>query len=82
MQLPFSPFECGMMSALNVAPSQLHPNTWGFLKAFQILCEFLRIQPIVNKFIYFYQIKYGDPIGWISLCGAQYGPLFSLYCGS
>jgi len=35
---PLSSFECQMLWGMNTAPSQLHPNTWTILKAFQILC--------------------------------------------
>jgi len=45
MKLPFSSFECGMLSAMNVALSHLHPNSWAFLKAFQIVCDFLHMKP-------------------------------------
>ncbi|PNX80047.1 hypothetical protein L195_g036042 [Trifolium pratense] len=33
--LPFTPFEVSMLRTLNVAPSQLHPNSWAFIKAFE-----------------------------------------------
>jgi len=65
---------------MQTAPSQLHPNTWALLKAFQILCKYLSIQPIVNKFIFFFQMKYGKSIGWISLSPAStHLKLFTLY---
>ncbi|GAU32750.1 hypothetical protein TSUD_323180 [Trifolium subterraneum] len=37
--LPFNSFECQILRVMNVAPCQLHPNSWEFLKAFQISCE-------------------------------------------
>ncbi|GAU47562.1 hypothetical protein TSUD_404090 [Trifolium subterraneum] len=37
--LPFNSFECQILRVMNVAPCQLHPNSWAFLKAFQIACE-------------------------------------------
>jgi len=52
---------------MDVAPSQLHINNWAFLRAFHILCHFLHIRSTVNKFMFFYQLKYGDPVGWVSL---------------
>jgi len=83
IQFPLSSFECQMLTERQTAPSQLHPNTWGFLKAFQILCKYLSIEPIVNKFMFFYQIKYGESIGWISLAHANTRlKLFSLYKNS
>jgi len=53
MQLPFSTFECDMLTIMNVAPSQLHPNSWPFLE----LSKFCVTSSI--KFMFFYQLKYG-----------------------
>ncbi|GAU49089.1 hypothetical protein TSUD_137740 [Trifolium subterraneum] len=33
--LPFTPFESQILKAVNVAPCQLHPNSWAFVKAFE-----------------------------------------------
>ncbi|PNX58907.1 hypothetical protein L195_g059421, partial [Trifolium pratense] len=33
--LPFTTFEAEMLKVLNVAPTQLHPNSWAFIKAFE-----------------------------------------------
>nr|KYP60392.1 hypothetical protein KK1_022796 [Cajanus cajan] len=39
--LPFMQFECDFLNFVNVAPYQLHPNSWGFLRTFQVLCSAL-----------------------------------------
>nr|KYP32795.1 hypothetical protein KK1_046427 [Cajanus cajan] len=39
--LPFTQFECDFLNFVNSAPCQLHPNSWGFLRAFQVLCSVL-----------------------------------------
>ena len=31
IQFPFSDFECELLSLMNVAPVQLHPNSYAFL---------------------------------------------------
>ena len=36
-------FKCEVLNAMNVVPSQLHSNTWGFMHAFEILCKYLKI---------------------------------------
>jgi len=56
---PLSIFGAQMLTYMNVAPRQLHPNSWTFVKALQILCSQLDIEPTVNKFTYFYQLKHG-----------------------
>ncbi|QHO19251.1 uncharacterized protein DS421_11g327240 [Arachis hypogaea] len=35
VRLPFTEFECGVLYWLNCAPTQLHPNSWGFVRAFE-----------------------------------------------
>lgn len=70
--LPFSSFECAMLKRLNVAPSQLHPNSWGFLRCFQIICRFLGIEPTPTKLMYFYQLKCGSKVKWVSLNGVSH----------
>jgi len=52
-------FKCQMLTAMNVAPSELHSNNWAFLKAFQISCHRLHIKSTINIFMYFYQLKHG-----------------------
>jgi len=41
MRLPFSAFEWELLTEINVAPAQLHPNSWAFIKAFGILYGYL-----------------------------------------
>jgi len=43
ISFPLSPFECRMLIVMNVRPSKLHPSSWAFLKAFQVLCIYLQI---------------------------------------
>ncbi|RDX75010.1 hypothetical protein CR513_45160, partial [Mucuna pruriens] len=45
LKLPFTTFERSILQALNVAPSQLHPNSWVFVRAFERLCEDLGREP-------------------------------------
>lgn len=71
-----------MLSLMNVASIQLHPNNWAFLCAFQILCKSLNIEPTVHKFVYFYQLKMGAKVGWPSLNTYKFEKLFQLYTQS
>ena len=50
-----------------MSPSQLHPNSWAMVRAFEILCPFFNIRPSVPVFLFFFQIKSTGKIGWISL---------------
>jgi len=35
---PLTNFETRMLTIMNIAPSQLHPNSWAFLKCFELVC--------------------------------------------
>lgn len=41
--IPFTNFESNLLKTLNVTPSQLHPNGWGFIKAFEIVYKAMNI---------------------------------------
>jgi len=49
---PFPDFKCGMLTSINVASYQLHPNNWAFFKAFQVLCGHLLIKSSVNASLF------------------------------
>jgi len=40
MRLPFFGFKRELLTEINVAPAQLHPKIWAFVKAFGILCGY------------------------------------------
>lgn len=37
--LPFDDFTMGVLRILNMAPTQLHPNSWAAFQAFRVLCD-------------------------------------------
>ncbi|MED6122129.1 hypothetical protein PIB30_036918 [Stylosanthes scabra] len=41
VRVPFTHFEQNMLYEYRVAPTQLYPNSWGFMKAFQSVCWYL-----------------------------------------
>ncbi|QCE11010.1 hypothetical protein DEO72_LG10g2243 [Vigna unguiculata] len=67
VRLPFDDFTIGVLRALNVAPTQLHPNSWAYLQAFRILCESLYLEPSPYAFLYFYDTRPRRPATWLSL---------------
>ena len=56
-----------MLEYLNVAPSQLHPNSWAMVRAIDVLGLFFNIRPSVLVFLYFFQMKLTDKISWVAL---------------
>ncbi|GAU28740.1 hypothetical protein TSUD_372480 [Trifolium subterraneum] len=65
--LPFNFFECQILRVMNVAPCQLHPKSWAFLKAFQVACKGLDLVPTAGVFFYFFHVKNVSPHSLISI---------------
>ena len=57
VRLPFSRFEKELLTEINVAPAQLYPNIWAFVKAFDVLFGFLGCAPSVDLFLHFFEVK-------------------------
>ena len=57
VRLPFSRFERELLTEINAAPAQLYPNSWAFVKAFDILFGFLGSAPSVDIFLHFFEVK-------------------------
>ena len=66
-RLPFTPFERTLLTELNVAPAQLHPNSWAFVRAFAILCCSLSLTSSVDVFLYIFEAKVMAFL-WALLC--------------
>lgn len=79
LTLPFLYFQCFVLSTLNVAPTQLHPNSWAFIRAFEVLCN---ICPTTSKFFHFYALRLGKQARWVFLHGRLNNRLFSLFTSS
>jgi len=79
LRLPLSIFEKKLLTELNVAPAQLHPNSWTFIRAFNILCSQLGISPPVEVFLYFFEAKHTSSMLWVSLNGAPGRALLTLF---
>jgi len=67
VRLPLDDFTMGVLRALNVAPTQLHPNSWAYMQAFRVLCQSLYLQPSPYAFLYFYDTRPRQPTTWLSL---------------
>ena len=67
VRLPFSQFEREVLSEINAAPAQLYPNSWAFIKAFDVLFGFLGCAPSVNIFFHFFEVKRQRNNLWVTL---------------
>jgi hypothetical protein len=82
LSLPFTDFELAMLNALNVAPTQLHPNGWAFVRAFELICLGLDLEPRLGVFFHFYHVKslsVGKPV---SISSQPNMGLFTLYASN
>ncbi|RDY06836.1 hypothetical protein CR513_09107, partial [Mucuna pruriens] len=57
VKLPFTHFERSVLRALNVAPTQLHPNGWAFVRVFELLCEDMGRVPSLGVFFWFFSVR-------------------------
>jgi len=80
--LPFNTFEKELLTILNVPPCQLHPNSWAFIRAFQVLCTHFGITPSVNIFLYFFELQTSPKQIWASLNGVSDRGLLTLFNSS
>jgi len=72
VSLPFDNFTMGVFKALNVAPTQLHPNTWTSIQAFRQICDVLRLHPTPSCFLSYYTSTWSSLfcaihwlVGWV-----------------
>ena len=82
VSLPYNKFTMGVLRALNVAPTQVHPNTWASLQAFRLLCDAMRIRPTPSSFLCYYGSHLGRLASWLSLAGRLGHDLFNPFAVS
>jgi len=77
-QLLFN-FEKELLTEINVAPAQLHPNSWAFVRGFSILCSQFHLLPSMEVFLYFFEAKRLGRQLWVSFNGMTGRALLSLF---
>jgi len=82
VRLPFTPFERELLTEINTASAQLHPNSWAFVRAFQILCGYLGVLPSVDVFLHFFEVKKQGKSLWVSFSGIAGRIILSLFQNS
>ncbi|GAU44908.1 hypothetical protein TSUD_25710 [Trifolium subterraneum] len=79
---PLTIFEDAILRLLNVAPSQFHPNSWAFVKGYELLCYALDIEPSLGVFFSFYHVKSLTPRRLVSICIQPNKGLFKLFASN
>ena len=63
-RLPFSDFQREMLRWTKLSPSQIHPNSYAFMRAFELVCDYLRTPASKNVFFSFLTVQRGAD--WVS----------------
>ncbi|KAJ1409177.1 hypothetical protein SESBI_22899 [Sesbania bispinosa] len=86
VRLPFMDFEVSILRYLDVAPSQLHPNAWGFIRSFTALCDALGLEYTLDVFFHMFKsypvIDANGRKAWLALRSGLGGKLFEVYQAS
>jgi len=82
LRLPLDEFSTGVLRALNVAPTQLHPNSWAYIRGFQMLCLGLGLTTTPALFLHYYCTRPGKKVGWLSLVSQNKNRLLDPYTSS
>lgn len=67
MLIPFTHFESEVLVIINVATSQITPNSWDFIRAFEIICWCIEANPVIHILFSFYGTKKTPKGGWMTL---------------
>ncbi|RDX89425.1 hypothetical protein CR513_28846, partial [Mucuna pruriens] len=78
ISLPFDFFFAEVLGTLGIAPSQLHPNSWAILWAFEIICRAISIKPMTPLLFSFYTARISQGATWVSLVTMYRMNLFCL----
>ncbi|MED6174318.1 hypothetical protein PIB30_067973 [Stylosanthes scabra] len=85
VKFPFTDFQCGVLTQLRCAPSQLHPNSWAFARGFEMWMEYLEVRLSLEVFFALFQAKGVEKGQWISLSSISgrlvFAPYRSLFKG-
>ncbi|MCI26922.1 hypothetical protein A2U01_0048120, partial [Trifolium medium] len=60
-RMPFTDLETAVFRHLRVSPSQLHPNSLAFLRAFEVTTGYLEIVPTLRLFFHAFGLQRSCP---------------------
>jgi len=76
-RLPFSDFQREVFRWTKLSPSQIHPNSYAFMRAFELVCNYLKIPAFKNVFFTIFTVQRGND--WVSFC--QTKKMFEIFAG-
>lgn len=75
----FTIFECEVIKIINIVCSQISPDGWVFITAFEILYRDFMVSPTMSLFLSFYNTKTSRNGGWVTLGDLSGRVLFTIY---
>jgi len=81
LNVPFADWQMAVLRQIQCAPTQIHPNAWASMQAFDVLCRAAGLTPTMPLFLHFYKTRPTASKGWVSFLGANKS-LFTLYLAS
>lgn len=60
---PFTKLQQEVLTELDLAPSQLHPNGWAFLRAYELVCLFFERRASCELFLHLFEVNRNNDAG-------------------
>ena len=79
LRFPFTRFERELPTELDIAPAQLQPNGWAFVRAYQIIYAHLGHPASVDVFLFLFEAKNSGDRLWVSLNGIAGRSILSIF---
>jgi len=79
--VPFTDWQMAVLREIRCAPTQIPPNAWESMQAFDVLCLVVGLTATMPLFPHFYKTRLSTSKGWVSFLGANKS-LFSLHLAS
>ena len=76
-QLPFLDFQREVFRWTKLSPSQIHPNAYAFMRAFELVCNYLKVPAFKNVFFTIFTVQHGND--WVSF--RQTKKMFEIFAG-
>jgi len=61
-RLPFSDFQREVFCLTKLSPSQIHPNSYAFMRAFELVCNYLKVPAFKNVFFTIFTVQRGKSV--------------------
>ncbi|MED6113297.1 hypothetical protein PIB30_069488 [Stylosanthes scabra] len=81
VRVPFSEFEIEVLNGYEVVPSQIHPNSWGFIRAYEVICREFRFPTSLGVFHHLFKLTKPfskDKQQWLSFRANQGRKVFEM----